>query len=362
MVYDSDRDRVVLFGGGTGSGWSDETWEFDGTSWSQFIGPGPTARGLAGMAYDSSLRRTVLYGGEIGFPNPFSDTWAFNGLAWSYLPGGPGGRSGPVMEFDSSRGKIVMAGGYTLSGSSDNTWELDVAGWSQVFTQNAPSTNGQGAFDSARGVLVMVSGLPNQTMEYDGVDWSVVSTPTSPSSRLYSAMAFDSARGRCVLFGGGAPSSRQLVAATTWEFYDPFGVQPAMASAYGSGCGVSQLAMFPVSTPIIGTSPSVLIGNAPSQLAAIALGNSDANWAGGALPYDLTAVGMTGCDLLQSADTLGFLATPAASATLTWDAAIPFNPGLLGLDVFVQAYCLAPGVNPAQVVVSNGVAWKIGNQ
>ena len=363
MVYDSGRDRLVLFGGGTGSGWSDETWEFDGASWTQFVGPGPSPRGLAGLAYDSVRGRTVLHGGEIGFFNPFSDTWEFDGVAWTFAGGGPGGRSGPVMEFDSNRGKVVMVGGYAGSGSSDNTWEFDASGWSQVFTQTSPATNGQGAFDSVRGVLVMLVGLPSGTMEYNGVDWSVVATPTSPSSRLYSAMTFDSARGRTVLFGGEAPSGPGgLAAPTTWEYYDVYGAQPAVATAYGSGCGTTQLAMLPLSNPIIGTSPSVLVGNAPSLLAAIAVGNSDSTWSGGALPLDLTSIGMTGCDLLQSADSLGFLATPATATTLAWQAPIPYNPSLLSLMLYLQCYCLAPGVNPAQIVTSNGVAWTIGNQ
>ena len=35
MVYDSTRRRVVLFGGETESGVLSDTWEFDGSRWTQ---------------------------------------------------------------------------------------------------------------------------------------------------------------------------------------------------------------------------------------------------------------------------------------------------------------------------------------
>ena len=35
LVYDSDRRQVVLFGGNDESGLLTDTWEFDGTRWTQ---------------------------------------------------------------------------------------------------------------------------------------------------------------------------------------------------------------------------------------------------------------------------------------------------------------------------------------
>jgi hypothetical protein len=47
---------------------------------------------------------------------------------------------------------------------------------------------------------------------------------------------------------------------------------------------------------------------------------------------------------------------------LQFDFAIPFAPSLLSAHVYIQAFCIAPGVNPAQAIVSNGIDWLIGNQ
>ena len=34
--------------------------------------------------------------------------------------------------------------------------------------------------------------------------------------------------------------------------------------------------------------------------------------------------------------------------------------GLLGVHIYLQAYAFAPGVNPLQIIISNGVHWVLG--
>jgi len=71
---------------------------------------------------------------------------------------------------------------------------------------------------------------------------------------------------------------------------------------------------------------------------------------------------MPGCHLLHSNEV-------TLSATLSglpgaWDFAlsIPDDTGLLQSHVYLQAVAAAPGTNTAQLIVSNGVDWLIGNQ
>src|SRR5436309_145576 len=86
MAYDSARGRVVLFGG---SGLGD-TWEWDGTSWTQRASSGPPPRYKHAMAYDSARGRVVLFGGD-GAAGPYlADTWEWDGTAWTQRsPSGP---------------------------------------------------------------------------------------------------------------------------------------------------------------------------------------------------------------------------------------------------------------------------------
>ena len=70
---------------------------------------------------------------------------------------------------------------------------------------------------------------------------------------------------------------------------------------------------------------------------------------------------MTGCDLLQSSEIVGLAATPLTATTLEFSLAIPNDPGLLNAHAYLQAFALAPNVNPAWIIVSNGIDWLIGD-
>ena len=76
------------------------------------------------------------------------------------------------------------------------------------------------AFDSANGHTVMFGGFANgsavgDTWEWDGNDWTQVQD-MGPAPRVNAAMAFDSVRGRAVLFGG-APAAGAAFG-DTWEW------------------------------------------------------------------------------------------------------------------------------------------------
>ncbi len=78
------------------------------------------------------------------------------------------------------------------------------------------------AYDSARGVTVLYGGDLGDTWEWNGAigSWTQRST-TGPEPRSGHAMAYDSARGVTVLFGGG-PSGGYL--ADTWEWDGTTGI------------------------------------------------------------------------------------------------------------------------------------------
>ncbi len=76
MVYDESRGVTVLFGGHTNINPlspSPETWEWDGTAWALFPLTGPSARGQHAMAYDAARRTTVLFGGWLAQEGTRSD-------------------------------------------------------------------------------------------------------------------------------------------------------------------------------------------------------------------------------------------------------------------------------------------------
>ncbi|WP_148281886.1 kelch repeat-containing protein [Paraburkholderia phenoliruptrix] len=67
IASDTTRNRVVLFGGFTYQGeqqqFFGDTWEWDGTDWTQQEETGPSSRSIPCMTFDSVRGRTVLFGG-----------------------------------------------------------------------------------------------------------------------------------------------------------------------------------------------------------------------------------------------------------------------------------------------------------
>jgi len=78
MAYDPDRHVTVLFGGQVGFDFGvgplGDTWEYDGVSWTQVPITGPSARTFVKLVYDSNRHRMVLFGGYNG-TQMVNDTW-----------------------------------------------------------------------------------------------------------------------------------------------------------------------------------------------------------------------------------------------------------------------------------------------
>ena len=222
MAYDTARGRVVLFGGYNGN-YLDDTWEWDGTTWTQRATSGPSPRMHPAMAYDTARGRVVLFGGSNG--NYLGDTWEWDGTTWTQrATSGPASRYGHAMAYDTARGWVVLFGGYNGNYLGD-TWEWDGTTWTQRTTLGPfPRMHPAMAYDTARGRVVLCGGVTyfnnhfvvlGDTWEWDGTTWTRPST-SEPGPRWGHAMAYDTARGRVVLFGGYGLFDVYL--GDTWEW------------------------------------------------------------------------------------------------------------------------------------------------
>jgi hypothetical protein len=72
---------VVLFGGRTKANPFGDTWEWDGTEWTQVQDVGPSARLAHAMVFDPTASRVVLFAGANGAG--LNDTWLWDGTAWA---------------------------------------------------------------------------------------------------------------------------------------------------------------------------------------------------------------------------------------------------------------------------------------
>jgi hypothetical protein len=243
MVYDSANGVMVLFGGGSdnGSNMYNDVWEWNGTAWTEITpsGSSPVARRGHQMAYDSSRGVVVLFGGQDSDSDTiYNDTWEWDGSTWvQFTSSPPSKRHAHAMAYDSARGVVVMFGGYDRNNDLGDTWERNGTTWTDVTTVGGtPGTDFPSlrrwhkmAYDSARGVIVLFAGdegqgTPlNDTWELDGHTWREVQFSGAegyafPTERRAHSMAYDSARGVVVLFGGNPDSDDHWMWSDTWEY------------------------------------------------------------------------------------------------------------------------------------------------
>ena len=232
MAFDSSRGVTILSAQCTASRSCEEpindTWEWTGVNWVKMLpAASPPVRGWHAMAFDSSRRVTVLFGG-LGNSGALGDTWEWDGLNWIQASPtvSPQARMGHAMTFDSRRGVTVVYGGQDESGTIrlGDTWEWDGVNWSLKAPTTSPPAREAGAmvFDAARGVSVLFVGAVdttfyNDTWEWDGMNWNQTTSATSPPARSGHAMAYDSSRKVTVLFGGDLGEVIRTAFADTWE-------------------------------------------------------------------------------------------------------------------------------------------------
>lgn len=149
---------------------------------------------------------------------------------WSQAAAGspirPPYREGHAMAYDAARGRVVLFGGVqTNSGGSQlavlgDTWEWDGSMWIQRLPASnpAPRFDHAMAYDSVRGKVVMFGGNApspgNETWEWDGTDWRTRPSAHRPPAQAGHAMVFDAARGKVVVMGD--PSDTWLWDGTDW--------------------------------------------------------------------------------------------------------------------------------------------------
>ena len=224
-AYDRVRNRGISFGGNYPTYIHSHTYEWDGTTWTLIASDGPPALTNAGMVFDSSRERIVLFGGFVTPDNYYGDTWEWDGSQWGKVStSGPGPRANHAMAYDASRKRVVLFGGSHYQTIYGDTWEWDGISWTQVSSEGpSPRIFARMVYDEARERVVLFGGQThyygtflNDTWEWDGTTWTKVAT-TGPSARSWHTMGYDPIRERVVLFGGGGWGRNESFD-DTWEW------------------------------------------------------------------------------------------------------------------------------------------------
>ena len=176
----------------------------------------PGLRSQPALLYDEQHQRLLLIDGTYpAVQRGSSEVWSWDGTQWTLLPASglaPTARHASAAAYDSRRHKVVSFAG-RLGKAEEikaDTWEWDGTRW-----QERPDTvigardHHMMAYDAARGRTVLFGGglfprrpglWPADTWEWDGERWSQAATE-GPVGRI-AAMVYDSQRRDVVLFGG----------------------------------------------------------------------------------------------------------------------------------------------------------------
>lgn len=219
LAYDSQRRKVVLFGGHDGAAALGDTWEWSGSYWTRVATSGPAPRWNHAMTYDTARGRVVMFGGDDG-TSTLGDTWEWDGSAWSASgAAGPAPRAAHGMTYDTARGRVVMFGGDGGASSLGDTWQWDGSSWTQVVTATGPVARSAHAlaYDALRNQTVLFGGENaatrfGDTWLWNGSSWTR-GAKGGPSARSGHALAFDDHRKTVVLFGGDSGGALE---ADTW--------------------------------------------------------------------------------------------------------------------------------------------------
>ncbi len=254
MAYDAVDHELVLFGGCQTGGCYPalgDTWGFYGGQWhdlTSLVGTGPSARGFAALAWDTSLAELVLFGGETGNGSSMrylSDTWSFVHDTWTNLTSNLTGAAPPARAsaMTASVGTVppLLFGGRAPGGYLADTWSFGGTAWANRTggsgTAPSPRAGGMLAGDPRSTGLVLFGGYSGSYLRdswtWANGTWSELTT-TGPPGTYGAGFAYDAEDGYLLLYGGSIEQSGEVGTTNAywslengaWHLWNPAPEQP----------------------------------------------------------------------------------------------------------------------------------------
>jgi hypothetical protein len=229
MVTDTTRLKILLFGGMSdvvfgpfsngefGPIYSEpmrnEVWEWDGTAltWTNRTPPAssssPMPRQQPLMTYDDVERKLFLYDGE-NLGQDMNNFWLWDpaSAGWSQQKTSEASKGlyPFVVGYDSIRKRqifVLSMNDYLTGRSANETWELDVkklTWYARSISSPAAPYASTMAFDSARGVMVLLEGRSTSGILDSSQVWEYSVTGAGNGTGCSAAFASSCASGNCV--------------------------------------------------------------------------------------------------------------------------------------------------------------------
>ncbi len=129
MAYDTFRNKTILFGGRENSTFYGDTWEYDGINWTERFLEGqlPISRDSARLVFNATEKKAIMFGGLSSSFDSLRDTWQYDGTEWTQINTfGPSSRYSFGMTYSPNEDKAILFGGSnsTVVGALGETWEF----------------------------------------------------------------------------------------------------------------------------------------------------------------------------------------------------------------------------------------------
>lgn len=257
VIYDTNRDRYIIFGGLSGNNTSNnrlfnDTWELKASAVGALgvytltklvpTGTKPIARWLHAAVYDATNDRMIIFGGDDGssFRNDVA-ALSFSGGAdgaWSSItPTGtaPSARRQAAYSIDTGENVMLISHGATgVNSFVGDTFKLTLTLGSEAWG----SITGTGAPSARRGMTAIYRSTDDAFYFYGGYNgvnhfdelwkltfgatpvWSAVSDTSPPAPRRSHSGTFSTVGGKILIYGGrdDAETSFNGLGAETWEY------------------------------------------------------------------------------------------------------------------------------------------------
>jgi hypothetical protein len=257
MVYDSESDKIILYGGFTAAGdpnsWEFDTWTYDYNNniWTKLNTEGkPYSCLMYSFAYDTESDVIISYGGIRKDHVGSNQTWIFNynQNKWTKQEpsSSPNYRYSHQLVYDSESDVVILFGGrtskdynpYGIETYYNDTWAYDYN--FNTWTNMTPAFNPVGRYMHAmtydsESDRVIVFGGAELTAEifitedqpyldeiwaydYNSNTWENLTTSEGPDARIESSIVYDSESDRCILVGGWHHMYEGKYGDETWAY------------------------------------------------------------------------------------------------------------------------------------------------
>lgn len=198
----------------------------------------------ARMVYDSESDRLILFGGAERPSLIYNQTWAYdyNSNTWSNMQpdNPPPERAFHEIAYDTESDRVIVWGGFQNGGDDNQVWAYDYNSntWEELENINGPTMHYERfgmVYHPPSDRMIIYSGFQegNEVSEevvfspatwyydYNTNTWEEISTENNPGTRFMYSMAYDESADKVVLFSGEQTSKYANDLTTAVWVFDP---------------------------------------------------------------------------------------------------------------------------------------------